>query len=138
MGRKTGWIALIAASAALGLYVVFGTGPALHPPSDLSDLLGMPQSPVRVMDVSALEDEITIERDVAVMTRDATRLSANVYRPKAPGRYPVVMAITAYHKDDGPRRYPDHLRNSLDPNFDMGTFEVSPWTPWEGPSNKSA
>ena len=133
MGKKTVWIGLIAGCVALGLYLVFGTGPALHPPSDLSDLLGTPESPVRVMDVSTLEDELTSERDVAVMTRDGTRLSANVFRPKAPGRYPVVMAITAYHKDDGPRRYPDHLRNALDPDFDMGTFEVSLWTPWEGP-----
>jgi predicted acyl esterase len=133
VSRKTRWIALIAGCAGLVLYVIFGTGPALHPPSDLLDLLGTPGSPVRVTDVSALEDEITIERDVAVMTRDGTRLSANVFRPKALGRHPVVMTITAYHKDDGPRRYPDHLRTSLDPDFDMGTFEVSPWTPWEGP-----
>ncbi len=133
MGWMRWGLALVAGAAALGLYLVFGTGPALHPPSDISDLLASPGSPIRVLDVSALEKEIAIERDVAVTTRDGTRLSANVFRPTAPGRYPVVMTITAYHKDDGPRRYPDHLRNALKPDFDMGRFAISPWTPWEGP-----
>ncbi len=131
-GRTLAFVA-VAGSLLLGLYLVFGTGPALHPPSDLSDLLALDESPIRVKEVSGLESELRIERDVAVMTRDGTRLSANVFRPRAPGRYPVVMTITAYHKDDGPRRYPDHLRNALEPDFDMGRFEVSPWTPWEGP-----
>ncbi len=133
MGKKSRWFLLVAGLVAVAVYLVLGTGPALHSPSDLSDLLASPEGPIRVVDVGALEDEIVIDRDVAVLARDGTRLSANVYRPEAPGRYPVVMAITAYHKDDGPRRYPDHLRNALEPDFEMGTFRVSAWTPWEGP-----
>ena len=139
MRRKTRWIALIAGCVALDLYLVFGTGPALHPPSDLSDLLGMPGSPVRVTDVSALEDEITIERDVAVMTRDGTRLSANVFRPNAPGRFPVVMTITAYGMaklgiPESKRKviYDGIALEKLDPTTDPHTFrrlQLARWIP---------
>ncbi|MCI5043396.1 MAG: CocE/NonD family hydrolase, partial [Aquisalinus sp.] len=51
----------------------------------------------------------------------------------APGQYPVVMALTAYDKNKGPDQYPKLLRNALNPNFNLGTFEVSPWTSWEAP-----
>ncbi|MBP6895981.1 MAG: CocE/NonD family hydrolase [Pseudacidovorax sp.] len=38
-------------------------------------------------------------RDVAVAMSDGVTLRANVFRPEAPGRYPVVMAMGAYGKD---------------------------------------
>ncbi|MEO0983902.1 MAG: CocE/NonD family hydrolase [Pseudomonadota bacterium] len=126
-------LGLLAAGLALAAYYIFGTGPALHAPSDLSDLIGTPDSPVLVKDISALEGDVTIDKDVGVMTRDGVRLSANVFRPKAPGRYPVVMAFTAYHKDETPRRYPDYLRRHAGPDYDMGEIRVSEWTPWEAP-----
>jgi len=124
---------VVAAIAAVGIYLVFGTGPALHEPSDLSDFIGTDDSPIILTDISAIEAEVMIDRDVAVMTRDDVRLSANVYRPRSGGPFPVVMMLTAYHKDEGPNQYPDYLRRNATPDYDMGRIVVSPWTPWEGP-----
>lgn len=126
-------LGLITALLALAIWYVFFTGPALHAPSDLSDFLDTPDSPVLVEDVSALAAEVTIEHDTGILLRDGTRLSANVFRPNAPGQYPVVMAFTAYHKDETPTQYPDYLRGNAKPDYDLGTIRVSEWTPWEAP-----
>jgi len=92
-----------------------------------------PNYPVRVVPVGAQAKDMVIETNRAVTVRDGTRLSANVYRPKAPGKYPVVMALTAYDKNRGPDQYPKILRNGLKPEFDLGPYTVSALTPWEGP-----
>ncbi|MDN4592042.1 peptidase S15 [Xenophilus aerolatus] len=42
---------------------------------------------------------MVFERDVALAMSDGTVLRANVFRPAAAGRYPVVMAMGAYGKD---------------------------------------
>ena len=89
--------------------------------------------PVKTVPADGFEERAVIEKDVAVMMRDGTRLSANVFRPKTPGPHPVIMALTAYHKDKGPALYPKHLRSAFEPDFDHGRFAVSPWTVWEGP-----
>lgn len=89
--------------------------------------------PVRLLDTSDIEADITIEEDVGVVVRDGTRLSARVFRPRGSGNFPVVMAFTSYGKDRGPDEYPPVLDFSAEPEFDMGRFEVSSWTTWEGP-----
>ena len=38
--------------------------------------------------------------DVGVVMRDGVRLSANIFRPAAPGRYPTVLLRTPYDKGD--------------------------------------
>jgi predicted acyl esterase len=124
-----GLITLIGAAA----YYILFTGPAPHEPSNLSDLLGTPDSPVLVSDVSAIAAETDIERDVGITLRDEVRLSANVFRPKADGQYPVIMTFTAYHKDESPTQYPAYLRSNAKPEYDMGLIRVSEWTPWEAP-----
>lgn len=124
---------LVGASVVAGLVLVLGSGPDLHEPSDLSDFIGTPDSPIIIKDIAGLEDDVIIDRDLGVMTRDGIRLSANLYRPKAAGTYPVVMMLTAYHKDEGPNQYPDYIRRNATPEYDMGRIVVSPWTPWEGP-----
>ena len=43
-----------------------------------------------------LGHEVEVERGVAVPMRDGVVLRAEVYRPKAPGRYPVVLERVAY------------------------------------------
>lgn len=121
--------ALIAGAA----YYIFFTGPPPHKPSDLSDFINSPESPILVADISAIERETEVERDVGIVLRDGVRLSANVFRPKAEGRYPVVMAFTAYHKDEAPIQYPDYLRRNATPEYDSGTIRVNKWTPWEAP-----
>ena len=127
----------------IGLLVIVGGGVVVYVFSDRdaaevfleSDpkMRSHPDYPAKVRGVEHLNDQVVIEKDVWVAMRDGVRLSANVFRPKAPGRYPVVMAFTAYDKDKGPDLYPKLLRNALKPDFDLGTFTVSPWTSWEGP-----
>ncbi|GAA0498917.1 CocE/NonD family hydrolase [Pigmentiphaga daeguensis] len=45
------------------------------------------------------ENGMIFERDVALAMSDGTVLRANVFRPEAAGRLPVVMAMGAYGKD---------------------------------------
>jgi hypothetical protein len=39
------------------------------------------------------------ERDISVAMRDGTRLTVDVYRPDAPGKYPVLYASTLRNND---------------------------------------
>src|ERR1700745_2563299 len=39
------------------------------------------------------------ERAITVAMRDATRLAVDVYRPEAPGKYPVLYASALHNKD---------------------------------------
>lgn len=43
--------------------------------------------------------EMMLEKDVAVPMRDGAILRANVFRPKADGRFPVLMTFGPYGKD---------------------------------------
>lgn len=44
--------------------------------------------------------EISFERDVEATMRDGVVLNADVYRPKDPGKYPVLLERTPYDKQD--------------------------------------
>jgi putative CocE/NonD family hydrolase len=46
-----------------------------------------------------LGPDATVDRNVMVAMRDGVRLACDVYRPKAPGRYPVLYAVSPYIKD---------------------------------------
>src|SRR5437764_12719931 len=39
------------------------------------------------------------ERDIVVTMRDGTKLAVDVYRPEAPGKYPVLYASALHNKD---------------------------------------
>ena len=41
---------------------------------------------------------VTVERDVPARMRDGVTLYADVYRPAAPGRYPVILFRHPYDK----------------------------------------
>jgi putative CocE/NonD family hydrolase len=43
-------------------------------------------------------DEVKIEFNRRVPMRDGTELSADIYRPQAPGRFPVILSRTPYTK----------------------------------------
>jgi len=43
-------------------------------------------------------DEVKIDFNRRVRMRDGIELSANVYRPDAPGRFPVILSRTPYTK----------------------------------------
>ena len=47
---------------------------------------------------------VVFDHDVPVVVRDGTVLRANVFRPEAPGRYPVLLSAQPYGKDSLPRR----------------------------------
>jgi predicted acyl esterase len=42
--------------------------------------------------------EVTIENNVTMKTRDGVALSADIYRPKADGKFPVLLERTPYDK----------------------------------------
>lgn len=42
---------------------------------------------------------LLIENDVAIPMRDGVELSANVFRPQAEGRFPVIITLGPYPKD---------------------------------------
>jgi hypothetical protein len=42
--------------------------------------------------------DVTIERNVAMQTRDGVTLRADIYRPKAEGKFPVLLTRTPYDK----------------------------------------
>jgi uncharacterized protein len=48
--------------------------------------------------LSAAPDQIASSFDMAVPMRDGVRLSANVFRPEAPGHYPTILMRTPYGK----------------------------------------
>jgi putative CocE/NonD family hydrolase len=57
---------------------------------------GFPES---VLSLENAIYEITIEKGVAGSMRDKVKLSANVFRPNASGRYPVILIRTPYNKE---------------------------------------
>jgi|KBSMisStandDraft_5_1062788.scaffolds.fasta_scaffold00166_26 putative CocE/NonD family hydrolase len=45
--------------------------------------------------------DITIQRDVPMKTRDGVTLYADIYRPKSPDKFPVILMRTPYDKSVG-------------------------------------
>lgn len=54
--------------------------------------------------ITAPPSGVRFDRDVAVPVRDGTTLRANVFRPEAEGRYPVLLCAQPYGKDGVPAR----------------------------------
>lgn len=48
---------------------------------------------------------VTLESNVPVTMSDGVRLSADIYRPDAPGRFPVILTRTPYGKRNPEHRY---------------------------------
>src|SRR5262249_1622165 len=44
--------------------------------------------------------EVTLDKAVPVPMRDGTRLAADVYRPRADGRFPAVVERTPYNREE--------------------------------------
>src|SRR6266566_7313801 len=44
---------------------------------------------------------VTYERNVAVRMRDGVTLHADIFRPNAEGKFPVLLQRTPYKKDNG-------------------------------------
>ncbi|WP_188112001.1 CocE/NonD family hydrolase [Aquimarina sp. RZ0] len=67
---------------------------------------------------------LLVEKDVKIKMRDNVSLFANVYRPDAEGKFPVIMTLGPYGKDDLPAAY--------DP-VDDGNIQVSEYAAFELP-----
>jgi hypothetical protein len=49
---------------------------------------------------AAVQASIVVQRGVAMKTRDGVTLRADIYRPAAEGKYPVLLTRTPYNKDN--------------------------------------
>ena len=68
------------------------------------------------------------EKDVPIAMSDGVVLRANVFRPVAPGRYPVVMALGIYGKDE-------HFEDAFNPQWKVLT-QIYPGLATEGSSGR--
>ena len=68
------------------------------------------------------------EKDVPIAMSDGAVLRANVFRPVAPGRYPVVMALGIYGKDE-------HFEDAFNPQWKVLT-QIYPGLATEGSSGR--
>ena len=55
---------------------------------------------VEAVAAARADDAVVLEKNVAARMRDGVLLRADVYRPAAPGRYPVLLQRTPYSKHD--------------------------------------
>lgn len=89
----------------------------------------------------AVKYDMRLDKDVAVPMRDGTNLCANVYRPDAPGRYPVIITLGPYGKDVHlsqfmpeawealKRRHPEILQASSCKHLVFETPDPECWVP---------
>jgi predicted acyl esterase len=72
---------------------------------------------------------LSIEKDVQVKMRDGISLMVNIYLPEKSGKYPVIMCMTPYGKDEQPGHY-DILKVF---DEDVGNINTSQYAIFEGP-----
>ncbi len=94
-----------------------------------------------LLDVKNSQDKIILEHDVDVPLRDGARIKANVFRPQAPGKYPVLMTFGPYGKDvhfsknspapwdDLVKNHPDVFRDSSGKLMAFETPDPEVWVP---------
>jgi len=73
--------------------------------------------------------DLIVETNVDIPMRDGTTLKANIFRPNADGKFPVIMSMTAYMKDrpwpvpEGHEAWPGEYQVWEVPNPER-------WAPW--------
>ena len=84
----------------------------------------------------AFAGPMVVEKDVAIPMKSGLSLMANVYRPSGAGKYPVMVAMSAYGKDLPPQdfapQYLDKARELL-PGFCTPVASCR-YLPWEAPN----
>jgi uncharacterized protein len=87
------------------------------------------------MEIFSLLEGIIAERDVPITMRDGVRLSVNIFRPKRPGKFPVIMAFVGpYGKDVSPHEYSFfRYEYFVELGLTVGSIRISEATPFEGP-----
>ena len=85
---------------------------------------------------------LVIEKDIMVAMPDGVKLACNVFRPEKPGKFPVIMVVTPYGKDqtppafkpDGspiPSSYFPYVFRVYSHGADLGHMKISMLTPWK-------
>jgi predicted acyl esterase len=85
--------------------------------------------------VAAVSPDVHVDWNVPVMVRDGTVLRVNVFRPKGPGPFPVLMSAHPYGKDKIPAKSRSGrgapLQSRLLPQ--PHRVRISAYTSWEAP-----
>ncbi len=68
-------------------------------------------------------------KDIPIPMRDGIKLMANIYLSDNPGKYPVIMCMTPYGKD----QQPEHFEIFKVFGIDTGSINTSDYTVFEGP-----
>ncbi len=99
--------------------------------SFVPDRTPLTKAPVPRPSSGIIEPGIILERDVRVPMPDGVRLSANVFRPAAPGACPAILSVTPYGKDNLPdRKFMFFMRLA---GVRFGKLDCSKWTGFEAP-----
>ena len=67
------------------------------PPSPTA--LQSPDYPGPIYDRSPEHSDIVRDIDVMVPMRDGMQICVDIFRPKAPGKFPALLAFAIYNKD---------------------------------------
>jgi uncharacterized protein len=75
--------------------------------------------------ISQPEYGLKIERDIMVQMRDGIHIAINIYRPNAPGKFPALLAMSGYGKDEMELLLPPQPLNKSavwDGNIEAGDY----------------
>jgi putative CocE/NonD family hydrolase len=82
----------------------------------------------RTSRVSQPRYDLVVEKDLEIPMRDGARLKADLFRPRAGGRFPVIINIGAYQKDKVWIPPPD-LEEAPNPYMNWETVNPLWWVP---------
>jgi predicted acyl esterase len=114
-----------------------------HPTSNPYETRPSPDGSLPYL-IQPMPPGLIIEKDVMVVMPDGVKLACNVFRPEKAGKFPVILSLTHYGKDQTPPAYNPNgspVPSSYAPfvlrvhaqGEDVGHMKVSMLTPWEGP-----
>ena len=72
---------------------------------------------------------LKVSKDIRISMRDGVQLMANMYLPDIPGKYPVIMCMTPYGKD----QQPEHFDIFKTFGIAVGHINTSDYAIFEGP-----
>ena len=75
-----------------------------HPTSDPYEVRPTPDGSLAYQTIPTPRG-LAIEKDVMVVMPDGVKLASNIFRPDKPGKFPVIMVVTPYGKDQTPPSY---------------------------------
>ncbi len=91
-------LAGLGAASCLALEIGAGRAPGTPSPSSSLSTFGIPAAAAAESPVG----HMIVQNNVAVPMMDGINLLANVYRPSGAGRYPVIVTMSSYGKDNRP------------------------------------